>query len=152
MLRDLPELLDVIRSHRDSNFEGPQTEALVNAAERRLGLRFPPSYRAFLLALGAGQFGSNEIYGVFRADFDDSGIPDTVWATLDRRRSFELERSGVVIGYDGSEGFYVLDVGRRGADETVPVVWWTPGAILEASPVVAPDFHAFLAQLADQLD
>jgi hypothetical protein len=71
---------------------------------------------------------------------------------LDRRRELDLDPAGFVIGYDGSEGIMVLDVGRRRADGTAPVVWWSPDEILEAAPVIAPDFAEYLAQLAASWD
>jgi hypothetical protein len=124
---------------------------LIEAAEERLGLVFPQSYRRFLLMLGAGHVGSEEIYGVLRPNFDDSGVPDAVWATLEYRKNFGLEDAGIVIGYDGAEGFYVLDTRRKSPDESVPVLWWAPGASLRSSSVVAPDFARYLAELVADL-
>ena len=64
---------------------GPRPEELVAAAERALGLEFPPGYREFVLDLGAGDVGGEEFFGVVDDGFEDSAIPDGVWLTLRER-------------------------------------------------------------------
>ena len=46
-------------------FHGPVPEAAIVAAERELGLRFPPSYRRFLGDHGAGMLHRFDIHGLF---------------------------------------------------------------------------------------
>jgi hypothetical protein len=55
----------------DADVVGERPEALVDPAEQTLGLRFPPSYRAFVRELGAGDAGGEEFYGVID-DFENS--------------------------------------------------------------------------------
>jgi SUKH superfamily protein len=119
----------------------------VEGAEAMLGVRFPATYRAFLLELGAGGIDGDEIYGVIADNSEASGIPDVVWATMSYRRDLGLEHDGIAIGYDGGEGFMVLDLGRRAPDDTAPVVRWSPELILEASEVIASDFADYLEEI-----
>ena len=46
---------------------------------------------------GALTFGAAEIYGVFTEDFENSGVPDAVWATLDERRVVKMPTHLVMI-------------------------------------------------------
>jgi hypothetical protein len=145
MDQDLSRLIDSVKDHPESDFVGAQSEELVMAAELRLGLSFPSSYREFVLHLGAGNIGSEEIYGVFRPDFDESGIPDAVWATLHARSDLGLAESLVMIGYDGGEIHYVLEC-HATEDGRSPVLAWIPGNPPAVSEVAA-DFSAYLEQL-----
>ena len=43
-----------------ADFVGPRTEALVEAAERALGLKLSATYRRFVLEYGAGNFGRSK--------------------------------------------------------------------------------------------
>lgn len=126
---------------------GPQSQSRVAAAEARLNVRFPASYRQFLLKFGSGIIGSSEIYGITR-DLEDSGIPSVVWATLRARRDLGLPDAAVLVGYDGGEGYYVLDLSRAGPTGDVPVVrWWFLTQPLESAPIQAATFHDYLAQV-----
>jgi antitoxin YobK len=140
-------ILALARDHPDADFVGTQPATRVDAAERRLGMSFPEDYRQFLLELGTGNLGGHEIYGVFRDDFEDSGVPDVVWATLDARVEVDLGDSGILVGHDGSEGKIVLDTGRRQTNGSAPVVWWAPGEPLDAAPMLAEDFSSYLLQI-----
>ncbi|WP_392363957.1 SMI1/KNR4 family protein [Streptococcus suis] len=42
---------------------------VIDLAEKTLGIKYPRDYRDFVSNFGAGNFGSSEIYGVFREDF-----------------------------------------------------------------------------------
>lgn len=139
--------LETIRRQPFASVSGPQPPALLAAAETRLGLPFPKSYREFLRQLGAGSCGAQELFGIFQPDFENSSQPDVVWSTLNARRNYGLEDAGITIAFDGTESFHVLDTGRATANGSVPVVEWAPGDILEASPVIADDFSTYLEQV-----
>lgn len=145
-------VLGLAKDHPNADFAGPQQIASIEEAERRLGLRFPDSYRRFLTESGAGNLGSDDIYGVFDSHSDTSGIPDVVWATLDGRETLGLPDAAVLIGYDGGEGKIVLDLGRRQPDGSVPVVWWHPGTPLSDAPAMAADFSKYLFEIVIQQD
>lgn len=149
---EIETVLELAKGHPDADFVGPQPVAFIDAAEERLGLVFPDTYRRFLIELGAGNVGPDDIYGVFRMDFDASGIPDVVGATLDGRATLGLPEAAVLIGYDGGEGKIVLDVSRKQMDGSVPVVWWHPGLPLNEAPAMASDFSTYQFEIVTRED
>jgi hypothetical protein len=99
----------------------------------------------FVRTLGAGSFGSFEIYGVIELPFEGP-IPDAVWATLEERAEpSNLPLSMVVIGDDGMGGTYVLDT-AKGAEPPVEV--WNGGASVpdDELEILAPTFGDFLLE------
>ena len=112
---------ELITKAGGGDFAGPKAEALVARAEAALGLRFPPSYRQFLLELGAGDVGGFEVYGVVDDDYDNPRVPDAIALTLEARRS-GLDRRYVMIGTLGDGSHDCLDTGHPDASGEVPVV------------------------------
>ena len=86
---------ELITKAGGGDFAGPRPEALVARAEAALGLRFPPSYRQFLLDLGAGDVGGFEVYGIIDDDFADARVPDAIALTLDAIRARVREQLGL---------------------------------------------------------
>lgn len=128
-------------------FVGPRAEIVALAAERRLGLRLPPTYRRFLLELGAGNFGGSEIYGIIDVDFERSSVPDAVWATLLAREQNGLPADLVVIGIAGTRVtcLRVLPKGQEG-----PVLSIEASQGLEAGTrPAAADFGAYLLSVVE---
>jgi hypothetical protein len=129
------------------DFEGGKPASLVEAAERALGVIFPPSYREFLLSFGCGDVAGHEFYGVINSDFINSGVPDAVWLTLRERVDSDLPSRLVIVGVQGDGAYYALDCGRISEDKECPVVIWWPGASEEAyidnAEVLATDFGVF---------
>ncbi|HEV8535000.1 MAG TPA: SMI1/KNR4 family protein [Candidatus Limnocylindria bacterium] len=151
-MAELQTALALIASHPErSRFVGPRSEALVDAAEGALGLILPPTYREFVLKLGAGNVGSFEVFGVVSADFRNSGIPDAIWLTLRAREEWPLPASMVAVYFDGATGYFVLDTSRRDAEAESPVLRWYPGlsSPATAQQVVAPDFGSFLLKTVE---
>lgn len=125
-----------------AGFIGPRAEIVALAAERRLGLRLPPTYRRFLLELGAGSFGATEIYGVIDVDFERSSAPDAVWTTLQMREQSSLPADLVVIGIENEE---VICLRVRPKAEEGPVLVINTSSGEEAGTrTVAEDFGAHL--------
>lgn len=112
---------ELIAKAGGGDFVGPRPEALVARAEAALGLRFPPSYRQFLLELGAGDVGGFEVYGIVNDDFADARVPDAIALTLDARRS-GLGPRYVMIGTLGDGSHDCLDTGHPDATGEAPVV------------------------------
>jgi hypothetical protein len=142
------EALLLVQDHLDrSDFE-PQPPERVERAERKLGVQFPPTYRRFLLELGAGGIGSQEIYGVFTDDLDIPRPPAVVGYTLELCREGWIADDLVVVYGLGQGSFYALATGRAGPDGEAPVVGFTPG-LSHASDdheVVSPDFGCFFLE------
>ena len=55
---------------------------LIETAEEKLSLKFPTSYKEFLMKFGALSFGAEEIYGIVKEDFENSRVPDAIYGTL----------------------------------------------------------------------
>jgi antitoxin YobK len=147
-LEDYRSGRDLIEAHaEEADFEGERPEEMVERAEATLGRAFPPSYRAFVRELGAGDVGGQEFYGIVREDFERSGIPDAIWLTLRHRRSSNLPDSLILVGATGDGCYYALDTTRTDAAGEAPVVVWTPGAFTpeDDHEQVAPSFGSFFA-------
>jgi hypothetical protein len=120
----------LIQAHVElADFAGPQTESLIERAEQTLGVRFPPIYRRFLSEYGAGGFGATELFGIFREDFESSGVPDAVWRALKLRRDSDLPHALVPVEDLGDGDLACLDV-TPGSTE---------GAVIRFMPGVSPD-------------
>ncbi|WP_052666456.1 SMI1/KNR4 family protein [Nitriliruptor alkaliphilus] len=128
---------------------GPRDEPLIVAAEEALGLRLPPSYRAFVARFGAGDVAGEEIFGVIHGDFSASGVPDGIWMTLEGRRDWNLPSTMVVVSFDGGTDYLVLDTARGGEDGEAPVLVWRPGSSAPGDDLeqLAPDFGTWLLEL-----
>jgi antitoxin YobK len=139
---------DLIEAHADeADFEGERSEQLVEQAEAALGRAFPPSYRAFVRELGAGDIGGEEFYGIVDEDFENSGVPDAIWLTLRHRGSSNLPDSMILVGDTGDGSYYALETARADAAGEAPVVVWTPGAWRpeDDHEQIAPSFGSFFA-------
>lgn len=114
---------DVDQLLRDSDafVAGGQTETMVAAAEAKLGVSFPPSFREYLLKWGNLSFGSYEYYGLTRnGNFENSTIPNCVWFTLRKRSQVGLPHSLVIFRNNDDDEYvcidtdHVLNGGERG--------------------------------------
>jgi antitoxin YobK len=145
-IADYERAVALIDQHEhEADFAGPRPPELIERAEQAVGVRFPPTYRRFLLEYGAGNVGSTEIYGVVDHDFENSSAPDAIWHNLTSRRE------GLFTFYAVGEGTeFCLDTTRTTPDGEMPVVAvTTSGATKEE---VAPDFgSAFLMLVQEEL-
>jgi hypothetical protein len=142
---ELEQALDAMRASGQTHVKGRRDPALVAAAERALGLTFPPTYRRFVLDMGAGGVGAFEVYGVTGDDFTNSSVPNGIWVTLSDRAA-GMPGHLVVVGETGMGENYVLDTSRTDATGECPVVIWVPGASQPGDELehVADDFGTFL--------
>lgn len=142
----------IIADHPELNlFSGPKEPALLERAEERLGLNFPPIYRRFVLEFGAGGFGGTEIYGVTGPEFDSSSIPNVVWLTLHRRQVEGLPHHLVPI-HDLDDGLVdCLDLNESKEGEA-PVVTIDSGPDPEGTQAAtqAADFGSYLLALVQE--
>jgi hypothetical protein len=99
---------------------GPEMIAIVEA---KLGVRFPPSYRAFLLDHGAIFSAVGSISGVYPPAPVDSGVGTVLGDTLYYRDHFQLPNHLVVIQRDQDENDpWCLDTSVPSADGEYPIV------------------------------
>ena len=118
----------------DSYSEGPDYLGEVNpdeidAAEEKLGVRFPKSYRSFLERYGCGNLGC-EIYGV---GVPETGVPSVVWYTLSEREEEFIPEWMVIVCVEG-EHVFCLDTSSFDENEECKVVSWILGLPFEAQP------------------
>ena len=152
-MAELERFLDIVAHHgSEADFVGPRDERLIAAAEGRLGVTFPPSYRRFLLELGAGELAGQEFFGVIDAAFSHPSVPNGVWLTLRARDDWLLPRSMLVVGFDGGVDYYVIDTAKAMPDHEPAVEIWRPGVSLpeDRREQAASDFGAFALGLAMQ--
>lgn len=146
-MSDLERAVEMISQMRDADFIGPKSETLIIAAEQRLGLAFPPSYRKFLACLGCGDVIGCEFYGLIGEDFDNSGVPDAIWITLRNRKSAGLFDSFILVSDTGYGNYYAIDVSKKTPEGDSPVVEWQPLDSPEVRRPIAEDFGAFLLEM-----
>jgi hypothetical protein len=111
----------LVEGCKGADYAGPFPEELVVRAEDVLGVRFPPSYRRFLQDFGCLSVSSEEIYGIVDEDLLRGPVPNGIWATLDERKKFGLEKQFVILGSTGSGGWYALDTSRADTNGECPV-------------------------------
>jgi antitoxin YobK len=134
-----------------STFVGPKPSTLITLAQDHLSVKFPETYRRFLLDYGAGGIGSFEIFGVVQEDFENHSYLhiDVVWLTLKERKEWNLPKFLIPI-YDLGDGeLFCLDLRNKEGDEA-KVVGFTPGYSTgeQSFDVVAEDFgKLFLDQI-----
>lgn len=129
-----------------SDFVGKCPEQLVRKAEEKLNLSFPKSYRHFLLNFGAGNFGSEEVYGIIKEDFENSGIPDAIWYTIKQRKEVNLPSNLIVIYHTGREEIFCLDTDKSGKQGESALVSYVIGVDSkhQTYETIANDFGEFL--------
>ena len=118
-MSQLSDAFEIIDSHPDlADFEGPPDDGLLDEAETALGQPIVGDYRAFVSRYGAGNFGSQEIYGIFTREFLPPGPPEAVGITLDARE--HGLPAGMIVIYDGGDGTQLaLDERDTGQDPPV---------------------------------
>jgi len=139
------ELIDEIGS---GDFEGAKSEALVEKAEIALGLKFPPSYRRFLLELGCGDIEGVEVYGIIDDNFEKSSIPNGIWMTLNQREAIDLKNQFVIVGEDGDGTLHAIDTGVVESGESPVVRLSVDGRNVEK---MANDFGSYLLSRVEEV-
>lgn len=116
----LSDAFELIDSHPElTDFTGLPNDALLHDAEVALGHRLTGDYRAFIDRYGAGDVGSQEIYGVFTPDFMPPGPPEAIGTTLNARQ--HGLPPGMVVCLDGGDGTQLV-VDYRGGDADAAIV------------------------------
>lgn len=126
------------------DFVGEISEETVILAEKKLNLKFPDLYRTFILKYGAGNFGSIEIYGIIKKEFENSGIPDSIWYTLKQRKEINLPNNLIIVYHTGGDEVFCINV-----EDKAKIVSFVLGIDLEFQEyeVIAEDFGEFLLKM-----
>jgi len=133
-----------------STFVGPKPLSLINLAQGYLSVKFPETYRRFLLEYGAGGIGSFEIFGVVQEGFENHDYLhiDVVWLTLKERKEWNLPMFLIPI-YDLGDGeLFCLDL-RSIEEDEAKVVGYTPGYSTpeQSLDIIAEDFGKLFLDL-----
>jgi antitoxin YobK len=144
-LRLLVELLDErISASSRARFARGVPETVVADAETVLGIRFPPSYRAWLLRYGSGYLGGYELHGLgpelpSERDPAEVYVGDVVYLAQLNRADGLPTHLLELLNYEGDEVYY-LDLSVLGGE--APVVCREAG--VPGLQIVADSFSAFL--------
>ena len=123
-MSDYPEI-DKMLQEIDAFAAGGQPEAAIEAAERKLGLRLPKSFRKYLLEWGNISFGPFESYGLTQnCDFENSGIPNCVWFTIKKREAVGLPANLVVFRNENDDVYLCLNTGIAVNDDECSIAKW----------------------------
>ncbi|WP_231559800.1 SMI1/KNR4 family protein [Geobacillus subterraneus] len=100
------------------------------------------------MSFGAGNFGSQEIFGIISSDFENSSVPDAIWYTLTERREGNLPSNLLIIYDTGSDEVFCLDFNKIDNNEP-KVVSFFLGVDLDNQKyeIIANDFGSFLLDL-----
>lgn len=140
------EEIEHILNDLDAFIAGGQPEAMVSAAESKLGVSFPPSFREYLLRWGNVSCDDVEYYGLTRNDdFDNGGIPNCVWFTTRKRTTVDLPHSLVVFRNINDEAYYCIDTNQVLENDERKIVIWD-NAAREISQTLAVNFAEFLLE------
>jgi hypothetical protein len=148
-MAELEQGLQLIESSEDADFVGPRSEALLEKAEKALGVSFPPTYRRFVKEFGYGDMAGAEFCGLVDDNFERSSVPNGIWLTLYERKSVSLPNSLILVAETGDGGYYAIDTTMRDAQGESPIVLWHSGLTKKGGgkpEIVAKDFGAFLLQ------
>jgi len=123
------------------------SEETIQRAEEMLRLRFPPSYRAFLMAFGYGGTPEAYVYGICDSfDLTEPAAPNVVGINIEERRAGHPDHV-LLIENRGPAGYYALDFSTCDQSGETAVIEWVPGADPRATqPRVADDFGQFLLE------
>lgn len=121
MMEEIDQLLRDV----DAFVAGGQSETMVIAAEAKLGVALPPSFREYLLKWGNLSFGSYEYYGLTcNGDFENASVPNCVWFTLKKRIEVGLPHHLVVFRNINDDLYICIDADHiLDEDEGSIAVW-----------------------------
>lgn len=109
----------------DAFVAGGQPEPMVAAAEAKLGVTFPPSFRTYLHRWGNLSIDDVEYYGLTRNDdFDNAAVPNFVWFTLRKRKAVGLPDNLLVFRNINDEVYVCIDTNQPLPGDERRVVTW----------------------------
>lgn len=119
------EEIEQLLNDLDAFIAGGQPEAMVGAAESKLGVSFPPSFREYLVRWGNISCDDLEYYGLTRnGDFDKGGVPNCVWFTMSKRTTVGLPHSLIVFRNINDEEYLCIDIDQAlDNDERKIAIW-----------------------------
>jgi hypothetical protein len=135
----------LLREHNLSfEHDIPTKKDIVAAAERRLGIEFPPSYKQYLSEFGLFDFEGKEFYGIINNNLNSGGIPDVIYATETARQRGEISKSMVLVRESGYGPFFVIDCSQKNSYGESPVFEINEMGYEHGSKLEAETFGHFL--------
>lgn len=144
-IKELNEGFEIIKNSIDADFEGNKDESLILKAENFLGVRFPLTYRLFLLELGCGDIEGKEFYGIINDTFKNSSIPNAIWLTQDLRDNLNAPDFLIFIS-ESEEGYFALDLSQLTNEKDAPIIDWNSSKE-EPFEILYSDFGTFLLSM-----
>ncbi|MEW2131141.1 SMI1/KNR4 family protein [Streptomyces sp. NPDC005435] len=124
---DSDRLLELVRDNASlANHAGGCDAEMLAAAERELGVVFPPSYRRLIETFGTWDIAGEEFLGVYRTPAMGRMLLGSVVETLDARR-YGMPSDLIVVMDDGGCDLIVLAAADADGDGEYPVFAWNPG-------------------------
>ncbi|MBT2545075.1 SMI1/KNR4 family protein [Streptomyces sp. ISL-44] len=146
------KLIELVRDNDDIAHHAEGCDlATVGAAERELGIKFPPSYRRFIKEFGTCDIAGEEFLGVYQTPAMGEKFLGSVAETLDARSQYAMPSDLIVAMFDGMGGLVVLDASRADSDGEYPILVWNPGITdRKAMEEVGGNFGSFALQLCQR--
>ncbi|EME55671.1 cell wall assembly/cell proliferation coordinating protein, KNR4-like protein [Amycolatopsis decaplanina DSM 44594] len=142
-------LIELIRAHAGmANHADGESDASIGAAERALGVAFPPSYRRLVEEFGTWDIAGEEFLGVYRTLAHGTELLGSVKETLDLRRDHGLLAELIVVMFDGMGGVIVLDSSKVDRFGEYPVFAWFH--VDEPLEKLGEDFGSFALELCEK--
>ncbi|RSM76166.1 hypothetical protein DL991_23295 [Amycolatopsis sp. WAC 01375] len=121
-------LIDLVHANPDlANHADGCDEVAIAAAERALGIPFPPSYRRLIEEFGTWDIAGEEFLGVYRTPASGNELLGSAVETLSARDQYGMPADLIVVMFDGMGGLVVLDSSQVSEVAEFPVRVWTPG-------------------------
>ncbi len=138
---DLGALLDQVRADPESHPAGPCPPAALDALEAELGVRLPPSYRAFMTSLGAGEYRFARVYAIDGAHAHLHDLREHYQLAL---RHDPRVGPGKLLPFadEYSGDYYYFDLAAADAAGEAPVLLWPDWA--DQPEQHFPGFDAFV--------
>jgi hypothetical protein len=142
--QQLGRLDDVQRENRWLGHE-PADEEAIRAAEKRIGVRLPPSYRNFLLASNGWRHIAPLLYELLKVD-EIGWLPEAdpdLWFMWDHDDDLAEQLKRCVLLSGPADGdYWLLDGGDIGPDGEWSACWWLASSGLDPEP--CPSFGALV--------
>ncbi len=95
------------------------SDLLIQKAEKRLGVKFPPSYRWWLKNYSGGEINGEEIFSIYESDLDENPIPSggIVYRNeLDQKNGMSSVNQLIIQTNDQAQTYYfdLLQVDKDG--------------------------------------
>lgn len=150
-MKDYVQAKEILKqSHGLLTFRGSISETTIEDAEKKLSVKFPESYRQFLLDYGAGGVGSFEIYGIPDERLNSIDNLSVISFTLKGRKEWGMPVFLLPIYELGEGELFCVDFRTQEKNRhEAKIVGFTPGysSNNENLEIVASDFGELFLKL-----